>query len=124
MNLKTTCLHCKEGIKGRSDKKFCDDHCRSAYNNSNYTNRNSLVKTTHKTLQKNRKILQALNTTGKSKVSRKALKDEGFDFGYFTGIYRTGKGANYVFCYEMGYLSLRNEEVLLVRKIDFPRWQG
>ncbi|WP_316814242.1 hypothetical protein [Pedobacter heparinus] len=124
MNLKTVCLHCKETIKGRSDKKFCDDHCRSAYNNNNYTNRSSLVKTTHKTLQKNRHILQTLNTTGKSKVSRKALQDKGFDFSYFTGIYHTGKGATYVFCYEMGYLSLRNEEVLLVRKIDFPRWHG
>lgn len=124
MSKNMTCIYCNESIKGRSDKKFCNDHCRSAHNSSNNGSRNNLIKATHKTLQKNRIILQTLNATGKCKVSRKTLKEKGFDFSYFTGIYRTGKGANYVFCYEMGYLSLRNEEVLLVRKIDFPRWQG
>jgi len=27
------CLHCNHIIRGRADKKFCDDSCRSAYNN-------------------------------------------------------------------------------------------
>jgi hypothetical protein len=28
-----TCLFCEKPVKGRSDKKFCDDYCRAAYNN-------------------------------------------------------------------------------------------
>lgn len=124
MNKKQTCHHCNENIVGRSDKKFCDDHCRSAYNNSINTSQSSLVKTTNQILRKNRNILQSLNTTGMVKVPRQALKNKGFEFGYFTGILRTSKGSNYIFCYEMGYLSLGNEEVLLVRKADFQRWQG
>jgi len=27
------CLECGEPLIGRSDKKFCDDQCRNAYNN-------------------------------------------------------------------------------------------
>ncbi|MBC7654417.1 MAG: DUF2116 family Zn-ribbon domain-containing protein, partial [Oligoflexus sp.] len=27
------CLDCGNSIKGRADKKFCDDQCRSNYNN-------------------------------------------------------------------------------------------
>ena len=27
------CTLCSKTLKGRSDKKFCDDYCRSAYNN-------------------------------------------------------------------------------------------
>ncbi|MCH5686755.1 DUF2116 family Zn-ribbon domain-containing protein [Niabella sp. W65] len=27
------CMACGKPVKGRSDKKFCDDYCRNAYNN-------------------------------------------------------------------------------------------
>jgi len=27
------CLHCDHVLKGRTDKKFCDDYCRNTYNN-------------------------------------------------------------------------------------------
>ncbi|RYF12576.1 MAG: DUF2116 family Zn-ribbon domain-containing protein, partial [Flavobacteriales bacterium] len=27
------CLDCNTEIKGRADKKFCDDQCRNNYNN-------------------------------------------------------------------------------------------
>ena len=27
------CLTCGTELRGRTDKKFCDDYCRSAYNN-------------------------------------------------------------------------------------------
>jgi hypothetical protein len=29
-----TCLQCGTELRGRIDKKFCDDQCRTAYNNS------------------------------------------------------------------------------------------
>lgn len=28
-----TCLNCDKTLKGRTDKKFCDDYCRNSYNN-------------------------------------------------------------------------------------------
>ncbi len=31
--MKNTCVECGEEIKGRADKKFCSDQCRSAFNN-------------------------------------------------------------------------------------------
>jgi hypothetical protein len=27
------CLACNKTLRGRADKKFCDDYCRSNYNN-------------------------------------------------------------------------------------------
>jgi hypothetical protein len=119
-----TCLNCNEVVRGRSDKKFCDDQCRSAYNNEINTDDISLVRDTNKILRKNRGILKSLNTSGKTIVQRKEMLKQGFDFGYFTGVLRTVKGSNYFFCYEMGYLSLKADEVLLVKKQDFPRLQG
>lgn len=35
INKNNKCLHCdKELFRGRSDKKFCDNSCRSSYNNA------------------------------------------------------------------------------------------
>lgn len=119
------CQNCSETIKGRSDKKFCDDHCRSAYYNEKKANEtNTLIKQTNTILRKNRQILQNLNPTGMVKTTRKTLIEKGFNFGYYTGIYKTARGSNYFFCYEMGYLSLQKDEVLLVKKAEFPRLQG
>ncbi|WEK17840.1 MAG: hypothetical protein P0Y49_13635 [Candidatus Pedobacter colombiensis] len=120
----TRCLCCDKIVIGRSDKKFCDDYCRSAFNNELNANNSTIISETNKILKKNRTILQNLNSTDKSKVSRKELQEKGFNFGYFTGIFRTSKGSVYIFCYEMGYLSLSNDKVLLVSNTHFPRWKG
>lgn len=109
-----TCLDCNEILRGRSDKKFCNDQCRNNYNNRrNYES--TLVRNTNAILRKNRRILEELNPNGKTKVLRKNLLNKGFNFDYLTRIYQTQKSNTYFFCYEQGYLELTNEEILLVR---------
>ena len=39
-----TCLECGEPILGRSDKKFCSDLCRNAYNNKANSDSNNFVR--------------------------------------------------------------------------------
>jgi hypothetical protein len=70
-------------------------------------------------LRKNRRILMSLNPTGKNKVSQENLKAKGFDFQYFTSMYKTRDGAQYYYCYEQGYLPLDNGHYLLVIKKEF-----
>ena len=110
------CLDCGNPIKGRSDKKFCDDQCRNNYNNKLKIEDSSVVKQINSILKKNRMILQKLNPDGKLKINRDKLVRLGFNFSYFTHIYETYKGAVYYFCYEYGYLKLENDEVLLVKR--------
>ena len=110
------CLDCGSPVKGRSDKKFCDDQCRNNYNNKLKIEDSSIVKQINAVLKKNRAILQKLNPEGKLKVNREKLLRLGFNFTYFTHIYETYKGATYFFCYEYGYLKLENDEVLLVKR--------
>lgn len=112
---KKLCLNCNLPVVGRTDKKFCDDACRSTYH-SKCNNADDYVKQINLQLKRNRKILLALNPEGKTKVSRKELQAQGFDFQCFTSIYKTEKNACYYFCYEMGYLLLAQEYVLLVKK--------
>ena len=109
------CLDCGTVLHGRSDKKFCDDQCRNNYNNQLNSDSYNLVRNINNTLKRNRRIMEELNPTGKTKVTRKKLQGKGFNFDYITSIYQTKTGSTYNFCYEYGYLLLDNDEVLLVR---------
>ncbi len=109
------CPVCSEQIIGRVDKKFCSDQCRNTFNNDRYSSDNLLVQKINRTLKKNYSILLALNKTGKSKVKRSKLLQEGFDFNYFTGTYETQKGGLYQICYDQGYIALSDEMYLLIK---------
>lgn len=113
---KKNCLECGDPLKGRTDKKFCSDYCRNAYNNKVNKESKNLVRNINNRLKKNYKILSELNVSGKTKVSRTKLYDKGFDFQLFTSIYQTKTGNNYFYIYDEGYLLLENETYLLIKK--------
>jgi len=112
------CLDCNTPIRGRADKKFCDDTCRSNFNNLLKAEDNSFLKQVNQILKKNREILKWKNPAGKIKVKREILLGNGFNFNYHTHTYSNKNGMTYFFCYEYGYLSLNNDEVLLVKRDD------
>lgn len=109
------CLECGEPLIGRSDKKFCDDSCRSTFNNKLNIGDKNLVRNTNNRLKKNYKILCELNTKDKTKVTKKALEDRLFDFKLMTSYITTQKGNVYHFCYNQGYMLLDENWVLLVK---------
>lgn len=111
-----SCLECSEKVVGRIDKKFCSDYCRNAYNNKVNKESKNLIRNTNNRLRKNYKILSKLNGSGKTKVSRRKLFDNGFDFHFFTSIYTTKTGNTYFYIYDQGYLALENETYLLIKR--------
>ena len=115
-NQERTCHECGQKIIGRIDKRFCADQCRISFNNKLNSYGNKYIKNINNTLRKNRRILISLNTTGKSKVHVDKLKEQGFNFNYFTSIVNTKSGV-YHYCYEQGYLSSdKNWYILVVQK--------
>lgn len=117
------CLNCNKIVVGRSDKKFCDDQCRSAYNFDNNKESNNIVKKVNAILKKNRAILMELNPGGKTTVPKHELTERGFNFDYFTSIYQTSQNDCYFYCYEMGYLLISERSALLVIKDNYPKYQ-
>ena len=113
-----TCMVCSKVLKGRSDKKFCDDYCRAAYNNDLKSASNNFVRNVNNALGKNRRILEnLLPQSGPTvKTNRDKLLEEGFRFKYHTHLYSTKNGNTYFYCYEYGYLPLENNWVLIVKK--------
>jgi stage II sporulation protein P len=86
-----SCLECGETIRGRSDKKFCDDQCRSNYNNRLLSENTSVVKQVNSILKKNRQILERHNPEAKTRVKQATLRHEGFNFDYHTHTYEAYK---------------------------------
>lgn len=114
--MQKTCLECDEKIKGRTDKKFCSDHCRNAYHNKINKDSKNLVRNVNNLLRKNYRILEELNPENKIKISRSKLIARGFNFDYFTSIYTTKTGNVYYFVYDQGYLPLENDFYALVKR--------
>jgi len=114
------CRYCNKILKGRSDKKFCDDYCRNAYNNNQKAtgNYSSYVRSVNNSLTKNRRILEELlpATEEMAKTTHDKLVQKGFIFKYHTHTYANKKGNTYYFCYDYGYLPLENNWYLVVRR--------
>lgn len=109
------CINCGVVLIGRTDKKFCDDQCRSHYNNKIKMENNSTIKSVNQILKRNRCILERFNPAGKTRVTRIQLITAGFDLNFHTHIYHTQKGDPCVFCYDYGYQKLTRNEFLLIK---------
>ncbi len=105
------CLDCGTLLKGRSDKKFCDDQCRSSYNNRQKAGVESVIRPINAILRRNHAILNALSLRKKIIVGREELLKMGFDFGYHTGCDLTGEGIVYT-CYDRGFRECEDRVIL------------
>lgn len=116
-NEQRKCLTCERIVKGRVDKKFCDDYCRSAFNNKKYLSDRGLIRRVNYLLMKNRRILEYFlkGTHPSATIMRKALSAKGFQFDFFTHTYHTVDGKTYFCCYDHAYSELFNEELLITR---------
>ena len=116
------CVACNKPVKGRTDKKFCDDVCRNQYHNELKADTNNLMRNINHALGKNRRILEGLIVEGDemAKATKEILLQEGFQFKYFTHTYTNKKKSTYFFCYDHGYLPLENDWYLIVRASE-PR---
>ncbi len=111
-----TCLHCGKKIHGRIDKKFCDPQCKSAFHNTKNRVAGRKIRAINKILRENYRTLCSINPDQKTKVKKEVLAQRGFNFNYFTNIYKTKKGHVYYFVYDQGYLPLDNDYYAVVKR--------
>jgi len=117
------CLECEKEIKGRKDKKYCNQYCKSAFQyKNNKANEDSFYTDVLKQLRLNRKLLKLYNKSGKSIVRKEELLKEGFDPNRFTHYWKNNKGDVYLFCFEFGFLE-KNEgskqKYVLIKRQDY-----
>ncbi len=114
------CLACNKPLKGRIDKKFCDDYCRNNYNNTQKSkgSHSAYVRGISNTLLKNRKTLESLLPADKQTInySHDKLIEKGFVFKYHTHSYTNKAGEVYYYCFDYGYRKLENNWYMIVRR--------
>ena len=118
-----TCAYCRERIRGRSDKKFCNDTCRNAFNNRLNSELNSSIREINSKLKRNRRILEGLLKGDEPfvKVPKEALLNKGFQLSYQTHTRKSSKGSLYHFCYDYGYTMMGEEAVVVREMVDASR---
>lgn len=115
------CLECGDILHGRSDKKFCCDQCRNAYNNRQAGETYSSMRRINRILKKNFTVLSGYNKKGRATILREDLLTKEFNFAYFTHIVTSHNGRTYYYCYDQGYALIDGIRVILVKKQDKPR---
>lgn len=112
------CRYCSRPLKGRSDKKFCDDQCRNTYNNQQKRQRSDTETAINRLLHRNRSILEWVWEQKRQSitVNREDLLRAGYHFRYHTHSYTNRKGGMYRYCYEYGLLQLDPERYLVVKE--------
>lgn len=110
------CLNCNDPLKGRSDKKFCDDQCRNAYNNEMKSIHHKELSAINKVLSRNRKILKGfLGENGtKATAKREEMLMKGFHFNYITHSVTNQKGQTILCCYDLGYYQDKEDKYIIL----------
>jgi hypothetical protein len=116
-NLVIQCKECGDKLKGRADKQFCNDACRSAFNNKKNKQQLDPLKTINKVLVKNRRILKEAYelSGGHTTVSIRRLENKGFLFNFFTHTEEPNRGTCYRYCYDFGYVEAKNGELMITK---------
>ena len=113
------CRTCGSRLRGRSDKKFCNDYCRNQFNNEQKARNgySPFIRQVGNILLRNRRVLAGLlpDEAETIRVHRDKLLRLGYHFRYGTHQYTTRSGKTYHYCYDYGYLPLDNDWILVVR---------
>ncbi len=114
-----TCLNCQKNIKGRTDKKFCDDYCRNIFNNQLKYTTNNLVRNTNNILGKNRRIIESFFEEGINyiRIKKEILIDNGFLFSYNTKSKKLVTGSYIYYCYDYAFLPLSEDYYILMKEV-------
>lgn len=117
------CLACKKELVGRSDKRFCDVHCKSSFHyRKSLHDAPRFYNQVDNQLKKNRRILKNFNKSGKATVRAATILELGFNPNFFTHFWKNAKGDVYLFAFEFGFLKIKeggNDKYVLIKWQDY-----
>ncbi len=115
------CHQCGKKLSGRLDKKFCDDYCRSTFNNQFKREDQQLIQEVNRLIRKNRRILKSLCPIGKATVRKEVLDTMEYDYRYFSGLFKTSTNLYYlVYDYAFAPIYEKNiEKALIVKRQEY-----
>lgn len=114
-----TCIFCKEPIRERADKKFCDDYCRNSFNNNLNRDKNKFIRNINHALRRNRKILEDLLKHELCKrINKEELLYQGFQTKYHTHTLKDENGKTIYYTYDYAICLVEADWVIVKREVD------
>ena len=117
-----SCLQCEKPLVGRADKKFCDAYCRNSYNNQHKAQDEHFMQEINSRIRRNRRILKDLSPEGKATVRKEVLDKMGYDFRYFSSVFKTTDNRAYYLVYDYAFSPIFEkgvEKALIVQRQDY-----
>jgi predicted nucleic acid-binding Zn ribbon protein len=115
------CPVCNSEVKGRKDKIYCSESCKSSQQYEKRTASDSFFFRVERQLKNNRKILKRYNLTGYTTLRKEVLIEEGFNPHFFTHYWKNNKGQVYLFCFDYGFMEIEQQGK---KKYLLVEWQG
>jgi hypothetical protein len=106
------CLYCAKELKGRKDKKFCNDGCRNTFHNDLNSPINEMVNPIINILKENRAIVLGLLEKAKYNATREQLLKAGLNFKYSTEHF-FNFDSHYYFYFDVGIKQLTESDYML-----------
>ncbi len=117
-NSTRTCLYCAKELKGRKDKKFCNEGCRNTFHNELNSPVNEIVNPIINILKRNRSILLGFLEKDMQYLDREQLLKAGYDFQYYTE--RMYSGSDHLFfCFDVGIHQLTKNQYHFYYRMEF-----
>lgn len=121
-NNPNNCHECGRALRGRTDKKFCNDTCRNNHHNRKNAHDINLRRNINSTLNKNRRILSDLAHFDKNQsVTIEQLLRKGFSFSFFTHVLKQPNGQHILCCYDCGYYHQSNSRVVIIKRKNLKK---
>jgi hypothetical protein len=115
------CVECGDSFEGRVDKIYCSPYCKSSFHyNKHKDEGETLFRKIDTQLKLNRRLLKHFNQAGKSTLRAEKLIAAGFDPTYFTHYWKNSQDKVYLFCYDVGFLKIKEGSKTKYLLID---WQ-
>jgi predicted nucleic acid-binding Zn ribbon protein len=110
------CGFCQKPLRGRTDKKFCNDQCRNTYNNQRNRTDNNRIRNIRLALIRNRRIMKdLLEQQHITLIKRKELLILGFAFEFHTQTIPNPKGGLTYYSFDYGFSEGNNDLIRLTQ---------
>ncbi len=131
------CKHCGKPLRGRSDKRFCNDDCRSSYHNQKKRKQRLLRKNApeenptadipafqeqkemYSRLINNRRLLKEQLQKGIFFLPLEKLESMGFDASLYTHAFTGSRGEEIRCCYDQAYWIDQQGDVVFLPPLKF-----
>lgn len=118
-NTTRKCLNCGKEVKGRKDKKFCNDGCRNTFHNDLTSPTRDQMNPVINILKRNRTILfDFLNKGNVNDITREQLEEAGYELPYCTE-YHLRNDRYFFFCFDVGLSQVNTNFYQFHYRIEF-----